>query len=230
MGKKFKALQLDIFHQGCFASLLTERFPEVSMRSISTVKLLKAGKKLNGYQVAVEIIAPDRKLLDCFIESLKNFKKVKGVDLWAKAATRAFALLTIESKTSSYDEVLKQGAIPINPVRMAHGYDIHSIVTTNFKDIKSILNSLEEIGEVKVTKIGSIDSSLNDSLLTEKQTDALRKAISFGYYSWPRQATLEELAKESSLSRRAYQEHLRKAESKIIPDLLKEYLVTRASA
>lgn len=227
--KKLKALELDVFHHDCVGSLLTEKFPQVSMTLASNVKLIKKGHVLSGYQIVVDIRAPDAKELEVFLKALKEFKTVANFELWAKKSNRAFALLTVSSHSSSYEEVIeKGGAMYFAPVVMAKGYDVHSIVTTDFKNLKSILGSLEEIGEIKIKKIGTVNPVLSDELLTEKQVDALRKAISFDYYSWPRKVGLEFLARQSGLSRRAYQEHLRKAESKLFPELLKDYLLTKS--
>jgi len=47
------------------------------------------------------------------------------------------------------------------------------------------------------------------------------------YYSWPRGATLEKLARAAKVSRRSIQERLRRAESKLLPFVLKDYLKKR---
>jgi predicted DNA binding protein len=227
MANKLKALKLEIFHQGCFGSLVTEKFPGVSMKLVSNVHLFHNDKRLIGYQIVVEATCDDPKELDSFLDALKNFKTVQSMEVWAKAPKRAFLFIKVRSLTSSYEEVLKKGAMHFDNIRMERGFDVHSIVTTNFKDIKSVLEGLEEIGEVKVTKIGSIDSLEKKDLLTEKQVGALRTAISYEYYSWPRKATLESLARQCNTSRRAFQEHLRKAESKLFPELVKDYLLTK---
>src|SRR5436190_13605360 len=52
--------------------------------------------------------------------------------------------------------------------------------------------------------------------LTEKQMSAVLKAHRYGYYTSPRQITTESIAKGSGLSRSTYEEHLRKAENRIM--------------
>jgi predicted DNA binding protein len=226
--KKMKAVELDVFHHDCVGSLLTEKFPQVSMTLASNVKVVKKGPVLSGYQIVVDIRAPDAKELEVFLKALKEFKSVTNLEVWAKKSNRAFALLAVNTSSSSYEEIIESGAMYFAPCVMAGGYDVHSIVTTDFRNLKSILNSLEDIGEIKIKKIGTVNPVMGDELLTDKQVDALRKAISFDYYSWPRKVGLEFLAKQSNLSRRAYQEHLRKAESKLFPELLKDYLLHKS--
>lgn len=58
--------------------------------------------------------------------------------------------------------------------------------------------------------------------LTEKQKQALRLAINEGYYHFPRHIDLEGLSKIIGVSRVTYQEHLRKAESKVLPGIFGE--------
>jgi predicted DNA binding protein len=68
--------------------------------------------------------------------------------------------------------------------------------------------------------------SLNDLKqgLTSKKLKALTLAFNSGYYELPRKIYLENLAKEMNIHRRTFEEHLRKAEKKImvyiIPSLM----------
>ena len=56
--------------------------------------------------------------------------------------------------------------------------------------------------------------------LTEKQQQALSTAYNKGYYELPRVVFLEDLAKEMNIHRRTFEEHLRKAEKKIMSALI----------
>jgi len=56
--------------------------------------------------------------------------------------------------------------------------------------------------------------------LTQKQIDAVLKAHRHGYYTSPRQITTESIAKGAGLSRSTYEEHLRKAENRIMGALI----------
>jgi len=64
--------------------------------------------------------------------------------------------------------------------------------------------------------------------LTGKQTDAVLKAHRYGYYSSPRQVTTESIANAVGISRSTYEEHLRKAENRIMASLM-PYLQLYAS-
>jgi predicted DNA binding protein len=63
--------------------------------------------------------------------------------------------------------------------------------------------------------------SVNDFLgsLTSKQLLALIEAIEDGYYATPKHATVEELAARLGTPRSTFEEHLRKAEIKVMRTL-----------
>ncbi len=56
--------------------------------------------------------------------------------------------------------------------------------------------------------------------LTQKQIDAVLKAQRHGYYTTPRKATTENIADAVGVSRSTYEEHLRKAENRIMEALI----------
>ena len=56
--------------------------------------------------------------------------------------------------------------------------------------------------------------------LTSKQIDAVLKAHRYGYYASPREITTEAIAKGLGVSRSTFEEHLRKAENRIVANLV----------
>lgn len=65
--------------------------------------------------------------------------------------------------------------------------------------------------------------------LTAKQSEALLTAHRFGYYTSPRSITTEHIAQSLSLGRTTFEEHLRKAENRVISALI-PYLQLYATA
>ena len=65
--------------------------------------------------------------------------------------------------------------------------------------------------------------------LTGKQSEALLTAHRFGYYTSPRAITTEHIAQSLGIGRTTYEEHLRKAENRVISSLI-PYLQLFASA
>jgi len=90
-----------------------------------------------------------------------------------------------------------------------------------YKLTKKTLNT--EIIKFKKEKITNISYTTALPELTKKQKQAFGVAINNGYYDYPKKAELKQLAKIMKVSYSTYQEHLRKAESKIIPNVYKEF-------
>ena len=224
MGSNVKVLDLSIFHHDCF-SQVTQGYPGLIMRLVS-LKFIKKSIGRNGYLALINVSGESKKQISDFFVDLKKHSAVVEVDILKKQLNSTLALIKVKVPTSSYDEIIASGALLFKPPEMKDGVDVHSIITTDFKSLKGVLKELHEIGDLKVTRIGEIAPELQKDFLTEKQTNALKHAVSEKYYSWPREVTLDDLAKKNKMKRRAFQEHLRKAESKVIPLLLREYLTT----
>lgn len=62
--------------------------------------------------------------------------------------------------------------------------------------------------------------------LSKSQKNALELAYKQGYYSYPRKIKLEQLAKLSKLGTSTFQEHLRKAELKLLPIIIEYQMKT----
>ena len=65
--------------------------------------------------------------------------------------------------------------------------------------------------------------------MTQKQSEALLTAHRFGYYTSPRQVTTESIAASVGVGRTTYEEHLRKAENRVMAALM-PYLQLYATA
>nr|WP_272904676.1 helix-turn-helix domain-containing protein [Halobacterium sp. TGN-42-S1] len=52
--------------------------------------------------------------------------------------------------------------------------------------------------------------------LTDRQLAALQLALECGYYEQPRRTSLRDLADRTSVARSTFEEHLRKAENKLL--------------
>jgi len=98
-------------------------------------------------------------------------------------------------------------------------------VTGNEENLKKILELFKSIGEV--TKISFVKSNYNEqtilSCLTEKQKEILIAAEKNGYYSYPRKINSQELSEKVGLSKPTVVQHLRKAEVRLVSNILTGY-------
>jgi len=111
------------------------------------------------------------------------------------------------------------------------GWEYYRLIAFRHKDLKRFLERLEERGFVfdvlrKVPFDGFVASSLTltaDALfsdLTEKQMDALLTAYRHGYYRLPRETDVQTIANKRQVPRTTFQEHLKKAENKLVASLV----------
>jgi predicted DNA binding protein len=60
--------------------------------------------------------------------------------------------------------------------------------------------------------------------LSKSQRKAIELAYTYGYYRYPHGITLEGLAKRANIGISTFQEHLRKAELKLLPVIIEQEL------
>ena len=90
------------------------------------------------------------------------------------------------------------------------------------KFINQVKNHIEEFKLIRFTEV-PINNVFFPKLmpeLTSKQKEAIELAIKEGYYATPRKTDLRKLAKIMKISLSTYEQHLRAAEQKLIPNLL----------
>lgn len=119
----------------------------------------------------------------------------------------------------------------VSPEVLEKGWGFNRIIAFRHEDLEELLQGMEEGGWVfeilrKVPFDGFISSSLTltaealFSDLTQKQVNALLTAHRHGYYVRPRKADVQTIAAEKHVSRTTFQEHLNKAENKLITALV----------
>lgn len=88
--------------------------------------------------------------------------------------------------------------------------------------LPEFLNVTEDF-DVMLEQVGRYEPEQNQLLasLTKRQQEILEAAIQKGYYSIPREASHEEIAREVGCSASTVGEHLRKVEARILPELIK---------
>ncbi|MFA6327862.1 MAG: helix-turn-helix domain-containing protein [Candidatus Micrarchaeia archaeon] len=222
--RKVKAATIGFYHQDCQTSKSTEKFPHVRLDEVSKVVYLDKKPGKIDYLLMWNVSAEKPSEVDEYLAYIKKNNDTKRLTVLEKSGNQALILLNAYMPSSSYEKVLQSGTVPSAPVVAKEGYETYNVIAPDPRGIKKLAHELEAIGDVKIMRVGDYRSKVSGPSLTDKQKDALAVALMNGYYSWPRNAGLEDLARAAKVSRRSMQERLRRAEAKLFPHLVKNYL------
>ncbi len=128
---------------------------------------------------------------------------------------------------SSIAIIESSNCIPVMPVTYKGGYEFCETLAFSTKDLNKALANLSKFGDVQIQSQGSLlrpnaRSSMTISVddffgtLTQKQLDALVQSIEMGYYNYPKTRTIAEIASIQRVPASTFEEHLRKAEIKMM--------------
>jgi len=121
----------------------------------------------------------------------------------------------------------KHNFMEVPPTVLTGGWEHYRLVGFDDSDVKGLLRDLDKIGKIEVLHKKEIAEGVTDDAflmslsslfgqLTGKQTKALLSAVEDGYFEIPKRTTAEEIAKRNGQPRSTFEEHIRKAESKIM--------------
>ena len=119
------------------------------------------------------------------------------------------------------------GCIPVMPVSYRGGLEYCRVLAFTKDSLNGAISGLSKMSKLEVesksvipreSARGAITVPVDEFLgtLTKKQLAAFITAMQMGYYGMPKGATIEEIASSQGMKRSTYEEHLRKAELKIL--------------
>jgi predicted DNA binding protein len=160
-----------------------------------------------------------------FIEMLSVLKQEgnKYICLSKVRFLRKFSMM----RHLDYDTLTKNFSFDIiwdTPTQFSHDKMTCSVIGTE-ENLKRFLESITFAGEIKHLSFKKAIYSEHTllSCLTSRQKEVLIAASRYGYYMYPRKITSEQLAKKVGLSKPTVVQHLRKAEVRLIANLLAGY-------
>jgi DNA-binding CsgD family transcriptional regulator len=88
--------------------------------------------------------------------------------------------------------------------------------------LRQALDEMPDDVQVTVEQVGQYAPERGDmlSMLTDRQLEVFRTAVDLGYYEIPRRATHEDIADDLGCAPSTVDEHLRKAESRVLSTLV----------
>lgn len=194
---------------------LSEQFPDLTIREwyLSDCQVLEIASQNAPPDELVEEIDQLGAILHCSMGE-------SGLHIVTKAC-----LCPVENSIINRFE--EYNCLYQPPTIHRHGWEQYSLLAFDEDDIRSLHDDLESDREIDVlSKTGLEETKIPHSMLapvdqlfgelTNRQLAALQLALENGYYEQPRKCSVSELAEQTTVARATFEEHLRKAENKLI--------------
>ncbi len=175
------------------------------------------------YAPQMQVIHGNENQTKEFIRDLKKDKRVKHLE------TEGNIIFLVEIRRDKIPSTFyNPKLIYVKPVFVDEkGYEYWEVASWQRKVLTDFIEHIERgIGKVEIlkleqTKLTDIYFSRLMPKLTEHQKQAVELAFKYGFYEWPKKTSLGKLAKIMRVSVPTFREHLKRAEEKLMPDLMR---------
>ena len=133
-------------------------------------------------------------------------------------------------ETTVHDNIQELEILNIMPIYCVGGYEHSRLIAFRHEALSELFDRLSGRGfEFEVEEKTPFNGMVSDTLmslnslvksLTEKQVDAIITAYDNGYYQTPRKINIQSIANRVHVPRTTLQEHLNKAENKLIAAII----------
>jgi len=200
---------------------LSKEFPSVSMQRWCNlqVDILELQTPRDGDAEVLESAL--RRMLKFLGARLIRFNRYSPKNLEAVIGCRC------ATDNSTVAMIEWAGCIPVMPVNYRGGLEYCRVLAFTKDTLNGAISSLSKVSKLEIesksviprkSARGAITVPVDEFLgtLTKKQLAAFIAAMQMGYYGMPKGATIDEIASKQGMKRSTYEEHLRKAELKIL--------------
>lgn len=220
---------------------------EVSLRASWDYPFIELSRAVSNTPISMWCIW-DRELLQVPSRDPAVLRRVEKtihsaghvVDEWADASSARMFLLkcTCEHFTSPWNLIFDHKCWEAPPIVYQDGWANLRVMSFGSENPRHLMTALRKLGPAELVRkrklpLDVLPTGVYANVLfgglTAKQADALLTAFRLGYYTSPRQVTTEVIASSLEVSRTTYDEHLRKAENRVISALV-PYLQLFATA
>lgn len=189
------------------------------------------GVAFNVFREKGKIHAPQIQVLSGKDDDVKQFiEELKADERVTDFEQEGNAVFFVEVRPDEFPSAFHNPKLIFSkPVTVdTEGFEYWEVASWKKETLTEFIKNLQEsLDEVKVEKISQ--SKLTDIYfihlrpkLSEKQKRALELALELGYYEWPKKADFAKLSKAMGVSVQTFREHLKRAEQKVMPDLIKQ--------
>ena len=149
-----------------------------------------------------------------FITGVKQDKRVKH------CAVKGNQLFVLVVGKDSIAEVFDKSLFFIQPVLMKDGFEYWELGSWDKKLLVDFYDKVKKIAKIELLKLKeefpAVFIQQSVPKLTKKQRTVLELALEYGYYKYPRNISVKDLASKVKMPRTTFQEHLRKAEERVM--------------
>jgi len=209
-------------------SELVKKAELTELNRLETIKKIKSFEVLHIFRfdssetAAIFRLEPKDNSLEVE-ELLKSILQNLKFEYQLLEQDRGVCVYFIKGKTvlPSSGQPNRMGMYPLLPFAVRDGKVRVTLVGDN-EQVKEFLENRRV--DFKVLSLTDAKFSLNSpiSRLTEKQQEALSLAFRFGYFDTPRKISSDELAQKLHLSSSTLAVHLRRAERRLLAEMLNE--------
>ncbi len=187
--------------------------------SFYPVDSYRRGKSI--YILGIHLIEGQESEKKKFLEELRKHKKTERFELHGD-----MLILLMKEEEKFYDLIYAPSFYHPAPAVVQDGYEYWRIASWNRAALEKLWAELKkwkkifpvlEMHKLGMMKPQEIYFPKVIPVLPVQQDKAFRIAVLNGYYAYPRKNDLRALAKIQGVSLSTYQEHLRKAEAKLLP-------------
>lgn len=223
--------ELDINHL-CWFVDITERNRDANI--VSTMSAVHGSYITN----IIKLTSSEPKM---DIERIKKHPLVKEVEILMEQPNTVLMKVVSKYEAMTYRILHQTNVTLVESPITRNGVDSEILLANSHKDMSELISRMreqEDYNEVKLRKkryvkkedanslnvfssSGFFDLKAAKELLSEKQLTIFRMACDYGYYEMPKRITIEQMAERSGICQSTLAEHLRKAETKLLPILWK---------
>jgi|Deesub1362B_J571_1020462.scaffolds.fasta_scaffold17332_1 hypothetical protein len=166
-----------------------------------------------GYRRYIALVKAEGEETQEFLRDVEKSSSTKSISIYSKSLNsvvfeiNAIRVLPVHIFASA--EILM-----LTPIVIRRGI-VSARVYSNSRALNFLLDSLKKVGYPFRIYKDTSDEAYSDGL-TKRQKYILKKAIQYGYYSYPRRITLTQLAEKLNVSKSYLSETLQIIESKMI--------------
>ncbi|MFC4450287.1 helix-turn-helix domain-containing protein [Halorussus aquaticus] len=158
---------------------------------------------------------------EAFAAALDELSEVRAYDLTTVAEDRFYLHVRAETtpvQRAMFDAYNRGGLVVTSTLEHTDDGGVTFEVVGTTEALQDLHGGAPDGIEVDIDRVGG-PSAEYETLLSERQREAVETAVRVGYYDVPRTATHEDVATELACAPSTASEHLRKAESKVLQSL-----------